>query len=500
MKVAGYIRVSSEDQLEGRSLEAQEFAIRDACASRDWQLTKVYRDEGLSARKDSIAARPAFAQLLDDCRQNQYGVVVVHNLDRFSRNLRVTLDAFKTLADRNIAFVSLSENIDYSTPEGRLFLGMLGAFAQYFSDSLSKHTSKGMAARARAGLPCGPVPFGYQLDRATSDVAIPLAAEADAIRTCFEMFAGGRTMRELAAFLNERDFKTRHRAGQPQRFTIYSLRSILANPFYTGRITYHGEVLPGKQLAIVDDALFDAAQRQRGTQRGSPKQTKPYLLVGLLRCACCGVVMWGESSGRHGSAYYRVSKTSECEFAGRAVKQVKVDAQIGELVSALTLQDGWHQEIRQHLLEISDAHQVEKERHRVEDRKRRLMQVYVDGGLSDRAYQAQLREINERLDSLKVPEVDASLVALNLLDNFGQVWQGATVEERRLLIRPLLEAIYFDMGERRIKAIVPSAPFRAIVTAASEKLGWGERLMPAQAEPLNVEQGKGEGLVETGGN
>ena len=63
---------------------------------------------------------------------------MVHSLDRWSRNLRVTLDTFKRLADHKVAFVSITENIDYSTPEGRLFIAMIGAFAQYFSDSLSK--------------------------------------------------------------------------------------------------------------------------------------------------------------------------------------------------------------------------------------------------------------------------------------------------------------------------------------------------------------------------
>jgi len=121
---------------------------------------RVYSEEGISARSDSIEKRPQLKQLLADCATGAVDVVVVHSLDRWSRNLRVTLETFKFLADRRVAFASITENIDYSTPEGRLFIAMLGAFAQYFSDSLSRHASKGRRERARQGPPTGGVPSG----------------------------------------------------------------------------------------------------------------------------------------------------------------------------------------------------------------------------------------------------------------------------------------------------------------------------------------------------
>ena len=85
-----------------------------------------------------------------------------HTLDRFSRNLRVLLEAFHTLSQHKVTYVSIQQQIDYSTPEGRLFMMMLGAFAQYFSDALSGHTKKGMKERAQQGLFNGEPPFGYE--------------------------------------------------------------------------------------------------------------------------------------------------------------------------------------------------------------------------------------------------------------------------------------------------------------------------------------------------
>jgi site-specific DNA recombinase len=74
--------------------------------------------------------------MLEAISRREADVVIVHTLDRWARNVLVTLTAFKTLGDAQCAFVSLSESIDYTTPDGRIFLIMLAAFAQYFSDSL----------------------------------------------------------------------------------------------------------------------------------------------------------------------------------------------------------------------------------------------------------------------------------------------------------------------------------------------------------------------------
>ncbi len=69
MRVAAYIRVSSQDQVDGHSLEAQIRAIREYCLTRGWELVAIYREEGKSAHTDSIYKRPKFRQLLDDCAE-----------------------------------------------------------------------------------------------------------------------------------------------------------------------------------------------------------------------------------------------------------------------------------------------------------------------------------------------------------------------------------------------------------------------------------------------
>ena len=148
--------------MEGFSLDAQRRAFHDFCSQKGWEVVGVYDEEGRSAWVESIAKRPAFRQLLEDAQAGKFDVLVTHTLDRFSRNLRVMLNACHAFSQHNATYVSITQDIDYSTPEGRLFMTMLCAFAQYFSNALSGHTRKGMRERAMQGLFNGEPLFGYE--------------------------------------------------------------------------------------------------------------------------------------------------------------------------------------------------------------------------------------------------------------------------------------------------------------------------------------------------
>src|SRR5215475_9152956 len=161
--VVGYVRRSSEMQKDNYSIDAQKRAIREAAKLRGLPEPLFFEDDGRSARGEQIAKRPAFKKLLDYVKANPGKVIVfVHSFDRWSRNVMVTLESFRLLSQSRTSFVSLSEHIDYSTPEGMLQLTILAAFAAYFSDMLAKHTSKGKAERVAQGLYNGDIPYGYR--------------------------------------------------------------------------------------------------------------------------------------------------------------------------------------------------------------------------------------------------------------------------------------------------------------------------------------------------
>lgn len=292
MRAASHCRVSTEEQVDGLSLAAQQRFIREYCATKSWTTPDEFVDEGRSARSEAIDKRPALKALLGACQGRRYDVVVVYSLDRWSRNLMVALQTFAMLATAGVAFASVTENIDYSTPEGRLFVAMLGAFAQYFSDSLAKHTSKGIAERVHQGRPAGPLPFGYR--KGKNGIPEPVREEAEAVGEVFRMRAQAKTQAELASWLNSRGFRSR----QGRRLDNFAVRDILSNPFYVGRLRYRDDIVDGSHEAIVDITTYEVVQAMRVPRAARPEH-RPYLLRGLIRCACCAGLLWA-TSAHHG--------------------------------------------------------------------------------------------------------------------------------------------------------------------------------------------------------
>jgi DNA invertase Pin-like site-specific DNA recombinase len=256
-------------QVEGHSLAAQERLFGELCRSREWEAVAVYREEWQPAHTESMKKRPMFRQLMEDASRDSFDIVVVHTLDRWSRNLRVTLESLAILAMHDVALVSITENIDYSTPQGRLLTQMLGSFAQFFSDMLGTHVSKGLDERAHLGLHTGGIPFGYQScwvkehgeRKLTCEAEHPgglhlVEGEAKAVRKLFRWYSTGTaTLNSLAEWLNDKGFRTRNtrklldpdgKVRQGSRlFTHASVRGILHNAFYAGLVKHRERFYPG---------------------------------------------------------------------------------------------------------------------------------------------------------------------------------------------------------------------------------------------------------------
>jgi DNA invertase Pin-like site-specific DNA recombinase len=125
--------------------------LRRYAEARGWQATE-YVDQGVSGAKDR---RPALDRLMTDASSRRIDVVVCWRLDRFGRNLRHLVVAIEELAAAGVAFVSLGENIDTTSPTGRLMLGILGSFAQFERERIRERIHAGLARAKRQGQKLG---------------------------------------------------------------------------------------------------------------------------------------------------------------------------------------------------------------------------------------------------------------------------------------------------------------------------------------------------------
>ena len=142
-RVALYARVST---LIGQDPEMQFSELREYASRRGWSITSEYVDQGVSGSKES---RPELNQLMADAHWRKFDAVLVWKIDRFGRSLKHLVNALADLCAYGVAFVSFRDNLDLSTPSGRLMLQIIGAMAE-FERSLIQERVKAGLRNARA--------------------------------------------------------------------------------------------------------------------------------------------------------------------------------------------------------------------------------------------------------------------------------------------------------------------------------------------------------------
>ena len=329
--------------------------------------------------------------------------------------------------------------------------------SEFFSDQLAVHVSKSQSLRAELGLPVGPVPFGY---RVLEPGGVPQLFEEEpgAVREIYQRRTSGESQGSLAAWLNEKGFKTT--AGG--LFTSHAVRDLLECRFYLGKITYRGEEYPGRHEAIVPEELLQRVQARK-QKRGAIRsvQGPKGILQGLIACGNCGKRI---QSDRHsfGGAMYRERHSHQCETNNRSIMAKRVDEQIEAILTSVELRPQWRNEMAQLAIASTDGPSPQE----LKEKRRRLSKVYIAGDISDAKYEAELAVINARLRLTESVELPTLEEAANLFGDIPQLWEEATPEERRKLISPLVERVYVDLESSRIGAIVPAAGFRQLLACA----------------------------------
>ena len=335
IRAVSYSRFSSNNQ-RTESIDAQQRAIYKYIAENKYTPVGDYVDEALTGTN---LQRPGFQSMLDDAKKGMFDVVIVHKMDRFSRDVYDALDVQRKLAFYGVRIESVIERFE-ETPEGQLQKVIQLGVGQYYSQNLAREVVKGLKENAYKAMHNGGIPpYGFDVDPETKRYIIN-EHEASGIRIMFEKIIQGWSYRELAEYLNLLGYRTK--IGNKFSATS-SFYDILTNPKYMGVYTYNRSVSKPKQIgmkrshrknkneeeiiripngvpAIVDKETFELVQKllkQRRRSKGQHKAKEVYLLTGLVECAECGSAYHGSSriGGRNKSKYvsYRCSKRKKLE-------------------------------------------------------------------------------------------------------------------------------------------------------------------------------------------
>lgn len=319
-----YARFSSNNQRE-ESIDAQLRICREYAKQHGLNIVSCYTDYAKSA---TTADRDSFQQMISDSYKGGFRYVIVHKLDRFSRDKYDSVVYKRKLRNNNVRLLSVSENLDDS-PESIMLESVLEGMSQYYSQNLAREVKKGQKESALKCLHLGGTPpLGYDID--SNRHYIINEQEAEIVKFIFHQYLNSNGYKQLMNSLNERGYRTK----RGEKFVQSSLAKILTNVKYKGTYTFNrytdkdftgrrspklkepDEIItiPNGMPAIINEDMFERVQvklKKNKGHRGKFKANRVYSLSGLIYCGECGSLYHGNyrknGRGKRDYTSYRCS-------------------------------------------------------------------------------------------------------------------------------------------------------------------------------------------------
>ena len=294
-RCAIYVRVSSAGQEDNSSLATQEASCRAYAADRGWEVVQIYRDVFTGA---AVFERPGLTELRGAMRALEFDVLLVHALDRLSRDQNHLGLVLTEAEHAGVDWDSVTEDMDDS-PTGRILRAVISGMAELERLKIGERTQRGKRARVAAGkynVGCRP-PYGYQwADPATKERLVPDPVTAPILQRIVTGIARGTSARQMALALMIEGVPTP--SGLARSGTSPTVRALLKNPVYVGDAdAYRWRVnkVKGKRVQrlrpederirvagvaspLVTPELLHAAQEERLSDQqvdGDPQQSQP---------------------------------------------------------------------------------------------------------------------------------------------------------------------------------------------------------------------------------
>ena len=283
-------------------------------------------------------------EILAMVRKKQIDVIIIHNLDRLTRQVRDLATLLELFDQNDVSLISITEKIDTKTPMGRFFIFLIVLIAQWEQETISSRTIRGIEESARQGNYASPGnPFGYRRNPEDNHKLIIEENEAAVVKRIFESVAYKDY--SIKSIVNE--FNCEQLAGR--RWSEQLVLRILENKLYYGTFTRFGVEYPNHTMPIIDQSMYDLAQlRLKGNIR---LNRRDYIYKGLVVCKQCGSKMSNHSGkSQNGSIhnYYQCKKCGRKQVSENAIterfsgefdillRQSRIQADISRLKSQYT--------------------------------------------------------------------------------------------------------------------------------------------------------------------
>src|SRR5262249_10749069 len=247
-KVVGYARVSTEEQENNYSLDAQRSRFEHLCKQNHWQSLGFFPETGSGT---SIINRPVLCSILQRIQQNGIDALWVKETDRLSRpeNLGDLSLISQTLESTNTLLMVDSRVLDLAEDNSVLMLDFEGVLAKHFRRQLLRNLDRGKVRKAEMGRKAGGQDvFGYRTNE--KGEYVPEPEEAKVVRLVYDLYAKDFTLRQIRAELKKRGIRTRRGCV----WSICMIGQMLRNDTYLGVYRFHkskhGKDVDGSRYTI----------------------------------------------------------------------------------------------------------------------------------------------------------------------------------------------------------------------------------------------------------
>lgn len=398
-----YIRVSTEDQArEGFSLGEQEEKLRQLCKYKGFEIFKVYKDAGISAK--DMKNRPAFQTMLEDMKNGLINYIVAYKLDRVTRSVRDLEVLISTLEKYHCYLLCDRDDVNAN---GRFFVRMLTVLSQLEIEIVLERTKFGLNGAIKAGHIPGKCPLGYyraqdktlKIDNATKDIVVRI----------FEMYLGGKSYQTIANILN----KEKVLYPEVKHWIDSSINRIINNKIYMGdyeRYKYDNdretELFMDVVPPIITRAMWEEVQKQKETNQRAYCRNRVYIFFQKLVCPNCGQIMTCKGTGGKKSKYmYYYCDTCKLYYNEDEFENCLIDY-ILDLVE-------YDFHVKKYFYPIlaekkdDESRKIDEEIKKLQQQKDRLKKAYMNGILEMEDFSEDYKLIEEELSILENKRIDA---------------------------------------------------------------------------------------------
>lgn len=448
LKVAVYARVSTDKDDQANSLENQKNYFANYILNHsDWQLTEVYYDEGISGTQTK--KRLGFNRMIEDAQNNEIDLIITKEVSRFARNTVDTLSYTRQLKEHGVGVVFTLDNIDTRDTDGEFRLTIMASIAQEESRKTSERVKWGQKRQMEKGVVFGRDLLGYTVHNGILEIN---EAEAPIVKAIFNKYTNeGKGTCVIARELLEEGMR-------PKKIALWSnvvILRVLRNEKYVGDLLQkktftpnylthskkynRGEeenvYLKNHHQPIIDRDLWDRTQEELKRRAPSPEQksrySNRYWCSGKLFCAECGSRFVSRTKKLQDGAQYKAWRChaaanhgsykldADGNYVGcnnNSVNDRSLKTCMNYCISLIqTERESLKQEILAELKQFQtnnstkvDKTKIEKKIQQLELKKRKSIDLMLDGLISKEDLKSQTNWYNSEIQKLNKAFLDSA--------------------------------------------------------------------------------------------